>query len=92
MQIDAFSSEASIVNFYRIKMGHIENAERAEHGRKWRKMVAVDYFSLPYSTIFLPTDRADWHRWAEPISKYTVIIPMVRREMAVEIPKMPKGA
>jgi hypothetical protein len=30
MQIDAFSSAASIVHFYRMKMGHIENAERAE--------------------------------------------------------------
>jgi hypothetical protein len=33
MKIDAFS-EASIEHFYRIKMGHIENAEMAESGGK----------------------------------------------------------
>jgi hypothetical protein len=63
-----FSSEASTVHFYRIKMGRIENAERAEmvesggkwremagNGGKWREMAAaVDYFSFP-------TDRGDWN-------------------------------
>jgi hypothetical protein len=50
----AFSSEASTVHFYRIKMGRIENAERAGNAGKWREMAAVDYFSFP-------TDRGDWY-------------------------------
>jgi hypothetical protein len=39
-QIDAFSSEASIAHFYRIKMGHIENAES---GGKSYKLIACYY-------------------------------------------------
>jgi hypothetical protein len=44
MQIDAFSSETSIEHFYRIKMGHIENAERAkmaESGGKSNTLITV---------------------------------------------------
>jgi hypothetical protein len=35
------SSEASIVHFYRIKMSHIENAERAESGGKSYKLITI---------------------------------------------------
>jgi hypothetical protein len=47
----AFSSEASTVHVYRIKMGRIENTERAEMVESGGK---VDYFSFP-------TDPGDWH-------------------------------
>jgi hypothetical protein len=50
--MNAFSSEASTVHFYRIKMGHIETwkgREMAESGGKWLQSIIFHFIRISLS-------------------------------------------